>query len=126
MIVNGRDVKFCYNVLASIEVAKICPDEKLENIQAIFSGPYDEQIQNTNKFMIALHKGYIESEKWKNSSFDEPLLTEDELLRMETRDYLALQDEAIAAYVGDQKRAIKTEPIKPKSGKKTDTTSPKK
>lgn len=126
MIVNGRDVKFCYNVLASIEVAKICPDEKLENIQAIFSGPYDEQIQNTNKFMIALHKGYIESEKWKNSSFDEPLLTEDELLRMETRDYLALQDEAIAAYIGDQKRAIETEPIKPKSGKKTDTTSPKK
>ena len=126
MIVNGRDVKFCYNVLASIEVAKICPDEKLENIQAIFSGPYDEQIQNTNKFMIALHKGYIESEKWKNSSFDEPLLTEDELLRMETRDYLALQDEAIAAYIGDQKRAIETEPIKPKSGKKTDTTSTKK
>ena len=126
MIVNGRDVKFCYNVLASIEVAKICPDEKLENIQAIFSGPYDEQIQNTNKFMIALHKGYIESEKWKNSSFDEPLLTEDELLRMETRDYLALQDEAIAAYIGDQKRAIETKPIKPKSGKKTDTTSPKK
>ena len=62
MIVNGRDVKFCYNVLASIEVAKICPDQKLENIQAIFSGPYDEQVTNTNKFMIALNKGYIESE----------------------------------------------------------------
>ena len=126
MIVNGRDVKFCYNVLASIDVAKICPDQKLENIQALFSGHYDEQITNTNKFMIALHKGYIESEKWKNSSFDEKLLTEDELLRMETRDYLALQDEAIAAYMGDQKRAIETEPIKHKSGKKTDTAESKK
>ena len=126
MIVNGRDVKFCYNVLASIEVAKICPDEKLENIQALFSGPYDEQVKNTNKFMIILNKGYIESEKWKNPSFDEALLTEDELLRMNTRDYLKLQDEAIAAYTGDQKRAIETEPIKQKSGKKTDTASPKK
>lgn len=126
MIVNGRDVKFCYNILASIDVAKICPDQKLENIQALFSGPYDEQITNTNKFMIALHKGYIESEKWENSSFDEKLLTEDELLRMETRDYLALQDEAIAAYMGDQKRAIETEPIKQKSGKKTDTAESKK
>ena len=126
MIVNGRDVRFVYNVLASIDVAKICPDQKLENIQALFSGPYDEQITNTNKFMIALHKGYIESEKWKNPSFDEKLLTEDELLRMETRDYLALQDEAISAYIGDQKRAIETEPIKQKSGKKTETGTPKK
>ena len=45
---------------------------------------------------------------------------------METRDYLALQDEAIAAYMGDQKRAIETEPIKQKSGKKTDTAESKK
>ena len=126
MIVNGRDVRFVYNVLASIDVAKICPDQKLENIQALFSGPYDEQVTNTNKFMIALHKGYIESEKWKNSLFDEALLTEDELLRMDTRDYLKLQDEAIAAYIGDQKRAIETEPIKQKSGKKTDTAESKK
>lgn len=126
MIVNGRDVKFCYNVLASIDVAKICPDQKLENIEALFSGPYDEQVTNTNKFMIALHKGYIESEKWKNSSFDEKLLTEDEILMMDTRDYLKLQDEAIAAYIGDQKRAIETEPLKQKSGKKTDTAESKK
>lgn len=120
MIVNGRDVKFVYNVLASIEVAGICPDGKLENIAALFGGPYSENVKNTNLFMIALHRGYIETMKYKDSSFDEPLLTEDELLHMETKDYLKLQDEAISAYAGDQKRTIETEPIKQKSGKKTD------
>lgn len=120
MIVNGRDVKFFYNVLASIEVAGICPEGKLENIGALFGGTYTENVENTNKFMIALHRGYIESMKYKDPSFSDPLLSEEELLHMDTKDYLKLQDEAIAAYMGDQKRTVETEPIKQKSGKKTE------
>lgn len=123
MIVNGRDVKFVYNVLASIEVAGICPEGKLENIAALFGGSYAENVENTNKFMIALHRGYIETMKYKDPSFSDSLLTEEELLHMETKDYLKLQDDAIAAYMGDQKRTVETEPIKPKSGKKTDKSS---
>lgn len=120
MIVNGREVKFFYNVLASIEVAGICPDGKLENIEALFGGSYSENVHNTNLFMIALHRGYIESMKYKEPTFSETLLSEEELLNMETQDYLKLQNEAIAAYMGDQKRTVKTEPVKQKSGKKTD------
>lgn len=123
MLVNGRDVKFMYNVLASIEVAGICPDGKLENISALFGGSYAENVENTNKFMIALHRGYIESMKYKDPSFSDTLLTEEELLHLETKDYLKLQDEAIAAYMGDQKRTIETEPIKQRPGKKTDKKS---
>lgn len=123
MIVNGRDVKFVYNVLASIEVAGICPEGKLENIAALFGGSYAENVENTNKFMIALHRGYIETMKYKDPSFSDTLLTEEELLHMETKDYLKLQDDAIAAYMGDQKRTVETEPIKSKSGKKTDKSS---
>lgn len=123
MIVNGRDIKFVYNVLASIEVAGICPEGKLENIAALFGGSYAENVENTNKFMIALHRGYIETMKYKDPSFSDTLLTEEELLHMETKDYLKLQDDAIAAYMGDQKRTVKTEPIKQKSGKKTDKSS---
>ena len=126
MIVNGRDVKFIYNILASIEIAGICPEGKLEKIGDLFEGEYEEQVKNTNLFMIALHRGYIETMKYKDPSFDEPILTEKELLLMDPDDHMKLQNEAIEAYMRDQKRTIETEPIESEPGKKTRASARKK
>ena len=118
MFVHGRDVKFKFTIGASIEVAKMCKDGKLENIGSIFEGTYEEVAHNNNMFIIALHKGYIDSMKYEDPKYDEQLLTEDELLVLDNKDYAKLQDEAYAAYYGDSKRNVETEPVKVK-GKKT-------
>lgn len=118
MFVHGRDVKFKFTIGASIEVARMCKDGKLENIGSLFEGNYEEVAHNNNMFIIALHKGYIDSMKYEDPKYEEQLLTEDELLVLDNKDYEKLQDEAYAAYYGDSKRNVETEPVKVK-GKKT-------
>lgn len=120
MELNGREVGFTYNVLASLKVAKLCPDGKLENIEHLFGGTYDEDIQNTSKFMIALNEGWIAVEKSQNPEFDVKPLTEDELMLLTSADYLAFQEEALKAYNAGNKRSVHTKPVQTK-GKKTDT-----
>lgn len=118
MFVHGREVKFKFTIGASIEVARMCKDGKLENIGSIFEGTYEEVAHNNNMFIIALHKGYIDSMKFEDPKFDEEPITEQELLLLEQKEYSQLQDEAYAAYYGDSKRNVETEPVKIK-GKKT-------
>ncbi len=118
MYLHGREIKFKFTIAASIEVSKMCKDGKLENIASIFEGAYEEVAHNNNMFIIALHKGYIDSMKFEDPKFDEKVITEEELLMMDNQDYSKLQDEAYAAYYGDSKRNVETEPVKVK-GKKT-------
>lgn len=118
MYLHGREIKFKFTIAASIEVSKMCKDGKLENIGSIFEGTYEEVAHNNNMFIIALHKGYIDSMKFEDPKFDEEVITEEELLMMDNQDYSKLQDEAYAAYYGDSKRNVETEPVKVK-GKKT-------
>ena len=118
MFVHGREVKFKFTIGASIEVARMCKDGKLENIGSIFEGTYEEVAHNNNMFIIALHKGYIDSMKFEDPKFDEEPITEQEILLLDQKEYSQLQDEAYAAYYGDSKRNVETEPVKIK-GKKT-------
>lgn len=118
MYLHGREIKFKFTIAASIEVSKMCKDGKLENIASIFEGNYEEVAHNNNMFIIALHKGYIDSMKFEDPKFDEEVITEEELLMMDNQEYSKLQDEAYAAYYGDSKRNVETEPVKVK-GKKT-------
>lgn len=118
MYLHGREIKFKFTIAASIEVSKMCKDGKLENIASIFEGTYEEVAHNNNMFIIALHKGYIDSMKFEDPKFEEEVITEEELLMMDNQDYSKLQDEAYAAYYGDSKRNVETEPVKVK-GKKT-------
>lgn len=118
MYLHGREIKFKFTIAASIEVSKMCKDGQLENIASIFEGTYEEVAHNNNMFIIALHKGYIDSMKFEDPKFDEKVITEEELLMMDNQDYSKLQDEAYSAYYGDSKRNVETEPVKVK-GKKT-------
>lgn len=118
MYLHGREIKFKFTIAASIEVSKMCKDGQLENIASIFEGTYEEVAHNNNMFIIALHKGYIDSMKFEDPKFDEKVITEEELLMMDNKEYSKLQDEAYAAYYGDSKRNVETEPVKVK-GKKT-------
>ena len=125
MELNGREVKFMYNVLASIEIAKICPDGKLENIDKLFGADtYDADISNTNKFMMALNKGYIAAKKAVDPDYNVEPLTEAELLIITNADYLELQNEAVKAYQEGNERHVHTAPVKSK-GKKTGSTAKK-
>lgn len=125
MNINGREINFMCNVLASIEIANMCPEGKLDNVGALFEGTYEEIAHKNAMFMIALHRGYIEAKKYEDPNFEDKILTEEELNLLEPHTYLELQQEAYRAFSGDTKREITTEPIKTK-GKKTSDTRAKK
>lgn len=119
MNINGREINFMCNVLASIEIANMCPEGKLDNVGALFEGTYEEIAHKNAMFMIALHRGYIEAKKYEDPNFEDKLLTEEELNLLEPHTYLELQQEAYRTFSGDTKREITTEPVKTK-GKKTE------
>lgn len=125
MELNGREVKFMYNILASIEIAKLCPDGRLENIEKLFGEEtYETDISNTNKFMIALNRGYIAAKKAVEPDYDVKELSEDELMLISNAEYLELQNEAFKAYKEGNERHVHTAPVKSK-GKKTGTAAKK-
>lgn len=118
MDLNGREVNFMYNVLASMKVAKLCPDGKLENIEQLFGGTYDDDITNTCKFVIALNEGYNAMKKSQDPSYDVAPLTEEELMLLSNADFIEIQNEALKAYNEGNKRTVHTKPVQTK-GKKT-------
>lgn len=121
MELNGREIKFMYNILASIEIAKLCPDGRLENIDSLFgTESYSDDISNTSKFMIALNRGYIAAKKAVDTDYDVKELSEDELMIISNADYLELQNEAFEAFKDGNERHVHTAPVKSK-GKKTGT-----
>ena len=114
MFLNGRDVKFKFTVGASFEIADLCPEGKIENIEKLWQGTYRENAENEIQFMIALNKGYIDAQKFIDPKFADKPLTKEELLYLDNNEYQKLSQEALAAYLGDSKRKVDTAPVKSK------------
>ncbi len=108
MDLNGREVKFAYNMRAAKLFADFCPDRDFSRIGEALSGKYGNIIENQAHFIIALSLGYCKSREHKDEGL-EPI-TMDELLDLGQGEFQNLFLKAAECMREDKKTTIETKP----------------
>lgn len=120
MKVNGREIKFLRTVKINFDIAKICPDQKLEKMDLLFNDDSAESLKNMIKFVQLMNQGYEEFKRYEDPSHEIKIITEEEMMYMDFNDMTELFQEAVNAFLGI-KQTVEVEPSKSK--KKTSVTS---
>lgn len=120
MEINGREVKFAMTVWAQIELEKICPAGKLENIGQLLGGlETGENLENCGKVLCILSMAHENKMLWANAnSYEKKPLVIDEVLTLDNKKFMELMKEALAAFRGDSE--VTVEVADEKSPKKED------
>jgi len=120
MKVNGREIKFLRTVKINFDIAKICPDQKLEKMDLLFTDDSAESLKNMIKFVQLMNQGYEEYMHYGDPTHEIKIITEEEMMYMDFSDMSELFQEAVNAFLGI-KQTVEVEPSKSK--KKTSVTS---
>ena len=120
MIIRGREIKFLRTVLATCEIADLCPDGKISKIGAIFSGTDMKVTRNEAEMIHALNKGYEMNARFEDPEHEVNIISVDELLNLTNKQFEELFAEAVAAF---QSEVPTVEVEEKKSKKKTKETS---
>lgn len=122
MIIKGKEYKFIYTVGASIEIAKELPGHKINAIVDVLNkGDQIENMRLISHMAKCMNEAYLKKEALDNGTEFNP----DDVIKRELIDCLTmaeenqLENEIVAAYKGDNKTEIETEPVKKGKGKKT-------
>lgn len=119
MNIQGREIKFLRTVAINFEIAKICPDQKLDNVDKLWEGDTAEVSMNMIKFVILMNRGYEEAKHFEDPNHEINLLEEEQLMYMDFSVVSQLFQEAVDAFLGI-KQTVEVEPSKSK--KKTSVT----
>lgn len=119
MKVQGREIKFLRTVKINFDIAKICPDGKLEKLDALFGEDSAESLKNMVKFIQLMNQGYEEFRHYEDPTYEVNVIDEETLMYMDFNDMSNLFQEAVNAFLGI-KQTVEVEPSKSK--KKTSGT----
>lgn len=125
MFIHGRDVHFLLTVGATKKIARLCPDNDIQNISLIFEAKdTDKMIDTLAVLAEAMSEGYEKSQKYLNQSYEPHPLTADEVLCLTIQELTDLQNELMNEIGVGMKTDVDAEPEKSKL-KKTDTRETK-
>lgn len=107
MIIHGREVGFRRTVSATINLAKLCPDGKLENISGLFQKEDAAgEIEQIAKIIVVLNKADEDAKCFDDPAYRKNPLTLEEVLALDMDEFKEVQAEAIAAFVKDGKTTV--------------------
>ena len=123
MELNGRTVHFKRTIWSTNAVMKMCPGGNLSRFQELFNGDASDQMLTMASFIVALSQGYEYFQEFcakrDGKEYHGDPITFDELMALEDFDvFNKLQEEAVAAWVGDAQTTVESEPIKTKKKRK--------
>lgn len=111
MVVYGKERGFLMTVGASAEIAKRCPDHRLENWAAMLrDGDDAATIEHRAALICILNKGYETNKAYNEPGYTADPLTAEAVLALPSDVFLALLNDALKAT--QPKREIETEPLK--------------
>lgn len=101
MVINGIERHFLRTTGATIQIAKLCPDEDLSKIEALFSEKSTAKMyDNIITMAVIFNEGYEGREAMMNGTVADPL-KRDELLTLTDKEFAELQDEVLKAWSGE-------------------------
>ena len=120
MLIHGREVHFLLTVGATKKIARLCPDNDIQNIGLIFEAKYtDKMIDTLAALAEAMSEGYEKQQKYINPSYKPQPLTQEEVLSLTINELSDLQNELMNEIGAGMATDVDAEPEKTKL-KKTD------
>lgn len=111
MEIFGKERGFLMTVGASAEIAKLCPDGRLENWGKMISGANDvTTIENRAALIVALNAGYEQNKAFTEPGYKPEPLTKEAVLALPNKEFLGLLADALKAT--QPQREIESEPLK--------------
>ena len=122
MIIGNQEYRFALTVRASLEISKMCPEGKMENIDRWLDGNDETVVSRFAKMAVVMNKAAIMQEhlgqpvtEWEHI----PCLTEEMVLDLPFHQYKQMRAEMYHALRGDSAVTVAVEPEKKRSVKKT-------
>ena len=113
--VFGKEYDLIMTVGASEEIAKLCPDGKMENIYKVFDGKTDaEALDFAVRFICILSNAADENAEYAGKEVDHPKLTEKMLKAMPADEFALMQRIAMGAIQESSETSVEVEPSKKK------------
>lgn len=120
MLIHGREVHFLLTVGATKKIARLCPDNDIQNISLIFEAKdTDKMIDTLAALSEAMSEGYEKQQKYINPSYKPQPLTQEEVLSLTINELSDLQNELMNEIGAGMATDVDAEPEKTKL-KKTD------
>lgn len=119
MKIYGNRYRFRLTVGASAKIARLCPQNSLKNLPDLLNKGYPEMVETTAKMAAIMNEAQQRAElfevgvRQKEQSIVP--LTEEMVLSLSDEQFAQLQREVFAAYRGDMKTEVDTEPVQKKT-----------
>lgn len=123
MLIHGKEYGFRFTVGASIKIAKLCPEGKLENFDAMLNAPTSEVLEFVAKVAVAMNEGYRMQKAFAADvtapDFDAagPALTEEMVMSLDANQMEEMAESLISMQKKDSKTTVGVAPAKKKAVK---------
>lgn len=119
MELNGREVHFRRTIWATNAIMKLCPGGDLGRFSELFEADAADQMFTMASFIAIMSEGYEFQKEFearrRGETYQRDPVTLDEIMALEDIEvFNKLQEEAVAAWVGDAAVTVQSEPQKSK------------
>ena len=124
MVINGKEIHFSFAVRAQLQIAALCADHKLQNIEKLFTeGPDEERalgVFNTGKIMNNVYEQIKRHRAGEPVDWDADysLFTYDDFLNFEKEEESEFEKELISVMYSGNKRNVEAQAPKGKKNEK--------
>lgn len=118
MQIYGNEYGFRFTVGAMLDLARLCPEGKIENLEALLGGSDADALEITCKMALALSRANDLAMRFEGAENDRPPLTMDMLLSLDCKSLAALKDELARVMKADGKPSVEVAPAKKKAAAK--------
>lgn len=115
MKIRGREIGFLRTVQTACDIADMCPDKDLKNIESLFSGNVSDINKNGAKIIHLMNKGYEMSKHFDDPSYKPNPISVEEIMYLSDTEYQNLFNAMMDAFTAD-KPTVEVEPSKKKDG----------
>lgn len=113
MKVRGREINFLRTVKTTCDLIELCPDNDLDRMQEIFTGPLDKVQKNAAILIHSLNEGYEMNKHFENPEYEPNIISVEEIMYLTQEEYGDLLNAAMQSF-NDVETTVETEKSKKK------------
>lgn len=116
MEIFGREIRFLRTVGATCEIEQVCPGKDISRFGELFDEKtFSGQMLPMASFLAAMSKGYEDYHAITEPGYKGRPLTKEEALVLDDQTFIALVQEAAAAFRSDAETTVTAEPVPAKN-----------
>lgn len=107
MVIHGKEIGFALTVGASVNIAKLCPNNDISRIDEVIGSDYVSVVETTSKLMRWLNDGYVGLEKLAGR--EAARITDEEIMLLTPKELTDVTQHLFGVLRSDSKPEIEVE-----------------